>query len=216
MNRLLWIVAICLVTSISGQTQNSAVDPVSSRLRELLDRYSANLIATAEEFPADKYSYHPTPAQMTVGQTLAHVADVNNVACSQVAGVPAPEQPKVSETDKNKLVEQLKASMEFCKQVFAKLTDAKMGDPAKLWRARLTTRFAAASEVTDDLIDHYAALAVYLRLNGLLPPTAQPKKIVGSLQFQRNSFFPRGSSAPTTTPEVLSPNPKVASFSTPL
>jgi len=37
-------------------------------------------------------------------------------------------------------------------------------------------RIAAALEVTNDLIDHYAALAVYQRLTDLLPPTAQPKK----------------------------------------
>ena len=176
MKRLIWIIMVCLIAPMAALAQDSAANPLTETLRRTLDRYSNNLVAAAEEMPADKYGYHPTPAQMTVGQTLAHVADVNNVACSQVAGVPAPEHPKVSETDKNKLIDQLKASMEFCKQVFANLTDAKMGDPAKLWRGRLTTRFAAASEVTDDLIDHYAALAVYLRLNGLLPPTAQPKK----------------------------------------
>ena len=30
-----------------------------------------------------------------------------------------------------------------------------------------------ADEVTYDLYDHYATLSVYLRLNGLVPPTAQ-------------------------------------------
>jgi hypothetical protein len=28
-------------------------------------------------------------------------------------------------------------------------------------------------EVTNDLVDHYAALSIYLRLNSLLPPTAK-------------------------------------------
>jgi len=41
---------------------------------------------------------------------------------------------------------------------------------------RQVQRIAAALEVTNDLIDHYAALAVYQRLTDLLPPTAQPKK----------------------------------------
>jgi hypothetical protein len=30
-------------------------------------------------------------------------------------------------------------------------------------------------EVTNDLIDHYATLSVYLRIHGLLPPSAQKK-----------------------------------------
>ena len=180
MKRLLWRAVICLVASlvaaISGQAQSSAVDPVTSTLRQVLERFSNNLVASAEEMPADKYSYHPTPAQLTFGRTMEHVAEVNNFACSKVADVPAPEQPKISETDKDKLVEALKASMDFCKQAFAKLTDAKLGDTVTLNRGRQAPRIAAALEVTNDLVDHYAAIAVYLRLNGLLPPTAQPKK----------------------------------------
>ena len=171
----LCLAVICLLAPRIGRAQSAAVDPVSSTLRQVLDRYSKNLVATAEEVPADKYSYHPTPAQMTIGQSVGHVAEVNNFACSKVADASAPEQPKISETDKDKLVEELKASMDFCKQAFAKLTDAKLGDPVTMGRGQ-STRFAAALEVTNDLIDHYAALAVYLRLNGLLPPTAQPKK----------------------------------------
>jgi hypothetical protein len=30
--------------------------------------------------------------------------------------------------------------------------------------------------LTDDFADHYSSAATYLRLNGLLPPTAQPRK----------------------------------------
>jgi hypothetical protein len=176
MNRSLWIVGICLVAPISVQAQGTTADPVSSTLRQVLDRYSNNLIATAEEVPADKYGYHPTPAQMTFGQTMKHVADVNNFACSKVADLTAPEQSKAGETDKPALVDYLKASMDFCKQAFAKLTDGQLAEPVTLFRGRQANRFAAALEVTNDLIDHYAALAVYLRLNGLLPPTAQPKK----------------------------------------
>lgn len=176
MKRMLWMAVCCLITPIAGQAQSAPADPVSSTLRQVLERYANNLVATAEEIPADKYSYHPTPAQMTFGQTMQHVTEVNNFACSKVADAPAPETPKISETDKDKLAQELKASMDFCKQAFAKLTDAKLGDPVTLNRGRQATRFAAALEVTNDLIDHYAALAVYLRLNGLLPPSAQPKK----------------------------------------
>lgn len=176
MKRLFWMAVICTITPIAAPAQTSAGDPVSTTLRRVLERFSNNLLASAEEMPADKYSYHPTPAQMTFGQTMQHVSTVNNFACSKVADASAPEEQKIAETDKDKLVQQLKASMDFCKQAFAKLTDAKMGDPVTMFRGRQSNRFGAALEVTNDLIDHYAAVAVYLRLNGLLPPTAQPKK----------------------------------------
>ena len=176
MKRLLWMAVICMTAATIAHAQAPATDPVSSTLRQVLDRYSNNLVATAEEVPVEKYGYHPTPAQMTFGQTMLHVADVNNFACSKVTGDTAPERLKIGDTDKDKLVAALKASMDFCKQAFTKLTDVKLGDPVTMFNGRQGTRFSAALEVTNDLIDHYAALAVYMRLNDLLPPTAQRKK----------------------------------------
>jgi uncharacterized damage-inducible protein DinB len=176
MKRLIIFAVICFVAPLPGRAQSSTADPVSSRLRQVLDNYAKNLVAAAEEFPVDKYTYHPTPEGMTVGNTMAHIAQVNTFVCSKVGGVAAPEQAKVGETDKDKLVEELKTSMDFCRQAFSGLTDAKLGESIPGFGGRQTTRFAAALEVTNDLIDHYATLSVYLRINGLLPPTAQKKQ----------------------------------------
>jgi len=176
MKRLIWLTVICFVTPLAGWAQNTTADPVSSQLRRVLDREAKNLVAAAEEFPLDKYTYHPTPEAMTVGNTIEHITQVNNSACSKVGGVAAPEQAKVGETDKDKLVEALKASMDFCRQAFSGLTDTKLGESVPWFGGRQATRFAAAMEVTNDLIDHYATLSVYLRINGMLPPTAQKKQ----------------------------------------
>jgi hypothetical protein len=176
MKRLVRLVVICFAVPLSARAQNSPVDPVSSRLRQVLDSYAKNLVAAAQQFPVEKYTYHPTPEGMTVGNTMAHIAQVNNSACASVGGLAAPVQAKVGERDKDKLVEGLKASMDFCRQAFSGLTDSKLGESVPGFGGRPTTRFAAALEVTNDLIDHYATLSVYLRINGLLPPTAQKKQ----------------------------------------
>jgi hypothetical protein len=177
MKRWIWVATISLAVPMAARAQGNAANPISEKLRQVLGEYSRNLVASGEEMPADKYSYHPTPAQMTFGQSMEHVAEVNNFACSKILGAPAPQGSKTTETDsKDKLVEGIKASMDFCKRAFAKLTDASLKDSVPWFGGRQTTRFAAAIEVTNDLIDHYGALAVYLRLNGLLPPTAQPRK----------------------------------------
>jgi hypothetical protein len=175
MKRFIWMAVICFIAPMAAWAQGPAPNPVSAKLRQILDSYSRDLVATAEEMPADKYSYHPTPEQMTFGKSIGHVAEVNNFACSKVSGATAPEGAKLNETDKDKLVAELKASMDTCKQAFSKLTDSTLGDLVPWFGGRQVPRVSAALEVTNDLIDHYAALAVYLRLNGLLPPTAQRK-----------------------------------------
>lgn len=177
MKRLIWIILFCLIAPIAVPAQNSASNPLTETLRRTFDRYSNNLVAAAEEMPADKYGYQPTKEEMTFGRTIAHIAEVNNFACAKASDMPAPDGPKLTEADsKDKLVAGLKASMDYCAQAFSKLTDANLAEMVPFFGGRTVTRLGAALEVNNDLIDHYAALAVYLRLNGLLPPTAQKKK----------------------------------------
>ena len=174
MKQFIFLVMVCLVAPMVAMAQDPAANPLAATARETFNEYSKNVVATAEEMPEAKYSYHPTPEQMTFGKTIEHVAEVNNFACSKFSDLPAPKGLKATEADgKTKLVAGLKASMDFCAEAFSKLTDAKLAEPVTIFGGRRTTRLGAAMEVTNDLIDHYAALAVYLRLNGLLPPTAQ-------------------------------------------
>lgn len=176
MKRFIFLAVLCLMGPMVAEAQDAAANPLSATLRESFDQYSKDLVAAAEIMPADKYSYHPKAEEMTFGKTIEHVAEVNNFACAKVSDMPTPTGPKAVEADgKVKLVAGLKASMEYCSQAFSKLTDAKLTETVTIFGGRRVPRLGAAMEVVDDLIDHYAALAVYLRLNGLLPPTAQKK-----------------------------------------
>jgi hypothetical protein len=177
MRRLICLAVLCLMAPMGALAQNAATNPLSATLNKILSQYSKNLIGTAEIMPASKYGYHPTPEEMTFGQAMAHIARVNNFACGKLVEGPAAPGPKTTEKDsKERLIEGLKASLTYCTQAFSKLTDAKLGDMVPFFGGRQVTRLGAALEVTHDLADHYASLAVYLRLNGLLPPTAQKKK----------------------------------------
>ena len=42
------------------------------------ERQSKNLIGAADEMPADKYNYRPTPEQMTFAHLIMHSAQANN------------------------------------------------------------------------------------------------------------------------------------------
>jgi hypothetical protein len=70
----------------------------------------------------------------------------------------------------------LKSSFEFCSKSLDIVTDAKLADPITFFGGRKTTRARALLELDIDVTDHYSQMAGYLRLNGLLPPSAQPKK----------------------------------------
>ena len=60
---------------VVGAAQSS---PTADAFRRNIAHAEKNLVASAEEMPADKYSYKPTPAQMTFGEIVLHVADDND------------------------------------------------------------------------------------------------------------------------------------------
>ena len=72
--------------------------------------------------------------------------------------------------------EALKASFDFCATALGKVDDSKLGDEVELFGGRKGPRAFALIALTNDWADHYSSAAMYLRLNKLLPPTAQPKK----------------------------------------
>jgi hypothetical protein len=149
-------------------------DPVSSVVKEILSHQGKNLIAAVEEMPADKFGYKPTPQQMSFARLVLHISESNNYFCAKAGNVPEPKAQELKETDgKDKLVAALKASFDFCNTSMPKVTDAALGDTIEVWGGRKAPRAFALIALTNDWADHYSAAAMYLRLNGLLPPTAK-------------------------------------------
>ena len=186
---LLTIVVALLPQALAAQTPAAttappaapatSTSPVSDALRNMQQRFARNLIAAAEAMPADKYNYRPTPAQMSFAQIQVHLANEgNDVLCSKTAGVAAPQRTPVDSTaTKEQLVARLKETFQFCESAFAKMDDSKLGEQIQLFGPNPFSRAAAVLITVGDWADHYSQEANYLRLNGLVPPTAQRRSM---------------------------------------
>jgi hypothetical protein len=83
---------------------------------------------------------------------------------------------EVKETDpKDKLIDALKKSFEYCSTQLPNLKDSDLGEEVSMFRGQKMTKGAAVLDLSADWADHYSQMASYLRLNGLLPPTAKKK-----------------------------------------
>lgn len=161
----------------AAQAPKTSASPVSETMRELIARESKNLIGSAELMPADRYGYHPTPEQMTFGQLIVHIVQTNVALCSLIGDTPQTELSKLSDTDqKDTLVKAIKESFETCTAALAKVNDAQLSDELTMGGRKVGSRAAALITIATDWADHYSTAASYLRLNGILPPTAQPRK----------------------------------------
>ncbi|MFN2572173.1 MAG: DinB family protein [Gemmatimonadales bacterium] len=175
------IAAAVLPQAVAAQATTAAApaptaSPVAEALRNMEQRYSRILVAAAEAMPAEKYNYRPTPAQMSFAQIQVHLANEgNDVLCGNTAGVPVPQRTAVDTTaSKEQLIARLKETFQFCEQAFARLDDSKLAEPVSMFGMNLT-RAAATLITVGDWADHYSQEANYLRLTGVVPPTARQR-----------------------------------------
>jgi uncharacterized damage-inducible protein DinB len=163
------VLATALVPSLT-LAQSS---PVAQAFRNDAMQNEKKLVAAAETMPADKYGFKPTPPQMSFGEVVAHLAGGNDLFCGTLTGMKPPTRTKVAPTDsKDVLVARLKETFQFCDQALSKLDDSNLAEELPMFGSKMS-RAAVMTMVTADWADHYSQAAIYLRLNGELPPTAK-------------------------------------------
>ncbi len=169
MIRLIVVISLLLGSAFAQQA-----NPVATAARKQIMERAHNLFEAAQEMPADKYNFKATDKQMTFGHMVWHTARANFGLCSLLAGEKSQFPQDLKDTDpKDKLVAALKSSLVYCDAVLTKATDKNLGEELKTpWGAQMT-RAELLLEINADQADHYSLAATYLRLNGLLPPTAK-------------------------------------------
>lgn len=167
--------AVVFVLSAAALAQQSK-SPVSDVLRQMLGGREKDTVAAFEEMPAENFDFKPTPDQMTFGHLAAHIVEGNNYFCANVGDVPQPKVEELKGTEgKDKLVAAVKASFEFCHTALAKADDSKMSENIKWFDDKPRTRAWAFVGLASSWADHYGMAAMYLRLKGLVPPSAKKK-----------------------------------------
>ena len=147
-------------------------------MRQALTRVTTNMPGAADLMPADKYGFKPTPQQMSFGEIIAHEASSNETLCASIAGgAQTPLESAAGATaPKDELVARLRKSFDYCGTVIAQMNDATLGDSVPFFNGRKATRARAIVALVQDWADHYAQAAMYLRANGILPPSARPRQ----------------------------------------
>ena len=151
--------------------------PVAKAFRDNAAAVGKHLMAAAEIMPVSKYSFKPTPAQMSFGDIVVHLAQGNDLLCGAIGGMKAPARSKIAATDsKDALIDRLKETFQFCDKSLAGLDDSKLNDQLSVFGMTMS-RAAVEMLTVGDWADHYSQMAIYMRLNGQLPPTAKkPEK----------------------------------------
>jgi uncharacterized protein YdeI (BOF family) len=182
------ILALALPAGLVAQQPAGAptANPITTTFRGPTMNFQRNLAQAFDSIPESKFSYKPTPAQLSIGYIAQHLASDNYFFCNNFGTMKATIPAKDSTTadsvkatwPKDTLVTKLKASFKFCEDAFAQLDDTKLTDQVTLTfggQSRSRPRAGMVLGHVVDMADHYSQLANYMRLNNILPPTALPR-----------------------------------------
>jgi hypothetical protein len=182
------LVALALPFGLGAQQPPTSppANPITASFRGRTMSLQRNLALAFDSIPEARFGYKPTPAQLSIGHIAQHLASDNYLFCNAFGDMKAPLPEKDTATPdsvkarwpKDTLVTKLKASFAFCESAFAQLDDAKLADQVSVTfngQTRSVTRSGMVLGHALDMADHYSQLANYMRLNGLLPPTALPR-----------------------------------------
>ena len=170
--------------------QQPQVNPITAAFKARIAANHRNIAQAFDSIPESKFGYKPTPAQLTFGFIAQHVASDSYLFCSNFGVMkPTIDAKDTSTPDslkaawpKAELVSKLKASFAFCDQAIEQVTDATLPDAISFiygGAERKSTRVNMVLLHALDLADHYSQIANYMRLNGMLPPSALPRPARG-------------------------------------
>src|SRR5207247_8593860 len=129
-------------------------------------------VELANAMPAEKLSWRPAPGIRSVSEVYMHVVGANYLLPS-FAGVKMPEgisrDMEKTVTEKAKVVETLKKSLENAKSVATNATDADLDKKVKIFGREITQR-ALMMVMLNHMHEHLGQSIAYARMNGVTPP----------------------------------------------
>jgi uncharacterized damage-inducible protein DinB len=165
---LLAVVAAALPSLLWAQA------PAPSLAKELaatFQRAATEIIDVAEAMPAEKYGYKPTPEISSFGDQLVHVAGITQRFIDAAKGTKT-DAAHHGAMAKPEVIALLKTTFQSAQELITPLTDAQLLEPVKFpFGDRTVTRATFWQGPLFQIRNHYGQLVVYLRMNGIVPPT---------------------------------------------
>jgi uncharacterized damage-inducible protein DinB len=138
------------------------------------ERQKATLTAIADAMPEDKFGYKSTPAQRSYGEQIMHIATANVDILKFVGGkVPPPTFTADSAKTKADILKALADSYDYGIALLNEQTDASLVETVDASFLGPSTRARIFWVLAAHSMDIYGQMAVYLRLNDIVPPASR-------------------------------------------
>lgn len=167
-------------TSTSMPARPQAAPPASAAPAGFRGEYIAEvdsvgkkIVDLAEAIPADKYGWRPAEGVRSISEVFMHIVGANSMLPTFVGGKHVEGVTRDSEktvTDKAKVVELLKRSLENAKEAGRIVSDGDLDKKVKVFGGREMTERQVLMVIENHLHEHLGQAIAYARVNGIAPP----------------------------------------------
>ena len=162
--------------TLAALGQSPTDNPQVASAKAFYDNVKRLILRSADKMPEDKYAFKPAPEVMSYGLMLAHVANAQFYQCSTAMGEKTIDKGfHESLHTKAEIVAGLKEGFAYCDAAYAKLTDTTSAALVNFFGAQ-RTKLSGLYSNTFHTWEHYGNLVTYMRINGIVPPSSEPRK----------------------------------------
>lgn len=177
------LVVLLLGCAVAAGSQGAPAASGSSARAEALrifDDAADKIVRLAEAMPAEKYTWRPGEGVRSVSEALLHVA-AGNFNIPRRIGTPPPEGFNVqgfekSTTDKAKVIEAVKNSIEHVRKAYNNVSDADLEKTSPWFGGRQATYREIMFFLAGHNHEHLGQLIAYARMNGIVPPWTEEQQ----------------------------------------
>ena len=131
------------------------------------------MVKIANAMPDDKFGFKPTPAQRSYGEQILHVAQVNMMLLNTLGGKTSAPQVNLKATTKADIVKAMSDSFDHGTALLKEFDNMSIQGTVQAMFLGPSTRARIMFFLISHTQDIYGQMAVYLRLNGVVPPASQ-------------------------------------------
>jgi hypothetical protein len=138
------------------------------------ERQKEQMMGIADAMPEDKFGYRSTPAQRTFGEQVMHIAQVNVKLLGMAGGkATAPTMSADAAKTKADALKALGESYDYGIALLQEQSDAGITETIEAGFLGESTRARLFWFLLGHSMDIYGQMAVYLRLNDIVPPASR-------------------------------------------
>jgi uncharacterized damage-inducible protein DinB len=167
---------ILFVVGMAGVRTGAADCGYAELLRTHWSRTRRVITNIVAAMPEDKYDFRPVKEVRSFREMAVHLISDGISHMGWAAGMSREESEKISAKYENyktraEILQGLGEMFDYGDKILSEMTDESAKKMVIGMRSEPMTRFEAALVAFEDQTDHYGNMVVYLRINGIVPPS---------------------------------------------